>query len=100
MSNELLHLLNFVPVLFYFVGICGHYKNPLYGMWIKIKLQFLAFYTTHVMLYGVVVYCVGCVVPGAGAFEVAVHNSLMSPAFLKDIKGRARLGVQVLLHAI
>ena len=48
-------------------------------------------------VYGVVIYCVGCVVPGAGAFEVAIHNSLMSPTFLKDIKGRARLGVQVLI---
>ena len=29
---------------------------------------------------------------------MAVHNSLMSPTFLKDIKGRARLGVKVLIH--
>ena len=29
---------------------------------------------------------------------MALHNSLMSPSFLKDIKGRARLGVQVLIH--
>ena len=41
----------------------------------------------------------GCVVPGAGAFEVAVHNSLLSPTFLKTVSGRARLGVQVMqLH--
>ena len=29
---------------------------------------------------------------------MALHNSLMSPSFLKDIKGRARLGVQVLIR--
>ena len=40
---------------------------------------------------------VGCVIPGAGAFEVALHNSLVSPDFLKNIKGRARLGIQVLI---
>ena len=38
----------------------------------------------------------GCVVPGAGAFEVALHNSLLSPTFLKTVSGRARLGVQVI----
>jgi len=39
---------------------------------------------------------IGCVIPGAGAFEVAVHNSLLSSTFLKTVSGRARLGVQVL----
>ncbi|CAB4068960.1 CCT6 [Lepeophtheirus salmonis] len=34
----------------------------------------------------------GCVVPGAGAFEVAVHMSLKDT--INKLKGRARLGVQ------
>ena len=36
---------------------------------------------------------VGSVVPGAGAFEVAVNAALTE--FKKTVKGRARLGVQV-----
>ena len=36
---------------------------------------------------------VGSVVPGAGAFEVAVNAALTE--FKKSVKGRARLGVQV-----
>ena len=35
----------------------------------------------------------GAVVPGAGAFEIAVYSTLME--YKKTIKGRARLGVQV-----
>ena len=35
----------------------------------------------------------GSVVPGAGAFEVAVNAALTE--FKKTVKGRARLGVQV-----
>lgn len=35
----------------------------------------------------------GAVVPGAGAFEVAVYTSLME--YKKSVKGRARLGIQV-----
>jgi len=35
----------------------------------------------------------GSVVPGAGAFEVAVNAALTE--FKKSVKGRARLGVQV-----
>ncbi|XP_065891823.1 T-complex protein 1 subunit zeta-like [Dysidea avara] len=42
----------------------------------------------------------GCVVPGAGAFEVALHNSLLSPTFLKTVSGRARLGVQAYAEAM
>ena len=32
----------------------------------------------------------GCVVPGAGAFEIAAHATLVK--FKDSIKGRARLG--------
>lgn len=69
-------------------------------MWVKIKFHFLTLNTAHVILYQQWLFAIhtGCVVPGAGAFEVAVHNSLMSPTFLKDVKGRARLGVQVLIY--
>ena len=35
----------------------------------------------------------GAVVPGAGAFEIAVHTALMD--YKKTVKGRARLGIQV-----
>ena len=38
-------------------------------------------------------FSVGSVVPGAGAFEVAVNAALTE--FKKSVKGRARLGVQV-----
>ena len=34
-------------------------------------------------------------VPGAGAFEVAAHTALNSQEFLKDVKGRQRLGIKV-----
>ena len=47
-----------------------------------------------VVLYCIITYT-GCVIPGAGAFEIAVHASLMSADFMNTIKGRARLGVQV-----
>ena len=35
----------------------------------------------------------GCVVPGAGAYEVAAHIALKK--YLETVKGRARLGIQV-----
>ena len=35
----------------------------------------------------------GALVPGAGAFEVAVHAKLMD--YKNSVKGRARLGIQV-----
>ncbi len=35
----------------------------------------------------------GCVVPGAGAYEVATHAALKK--YLETVKGRARLGIQV-----
>jgi len=34
----------------------------------------------------------GCVVPGAGAYEVAAHTALKK--FMETVKGRARLGIQ------
>jgi T-complex protein 1 subunit zeta len=39
-----------------------------------------------------------CVIPGAGAFELAVHEHLKSK--IKDIKGRARLGVEAFADAM
>ena len=35
----------------------------------------------------------GAVVPGAGAFEIAIYAALME--YKKSVKGRARLGIQV-----
>ena len=35
----------------------------------------------------------GAVVPGAGAFEIAVYSALMD--YKRTVKGRARLGIQV-----
>jgi len=40
----------------------------------------------------------GCVVPGAGAFEIAAHAELMK--FKETVKGRARLGVQAFADAL
>lgn len=40
----------------------------------------------------------GCVVPGAGAFEVACHRHLLD--FKKTVKGRAKLGVQAMADAL
>jgi hypothetical protein len=34
--------------------------------------------------------CVDCVLPGAGAFEIAAYQELMK--FKNEVKGRARLG--------
>ena len=36
-----------------------------------------------------------CVVPGAGAFEVAAHAALTSNDFLISVQGRAKFGVRV-----
>lgn len=35
------------------------------------------------------------VVPGGGAFEVAVNSALMSPDFMNSVQGRAKFGVKV-----
>lgn len=40
----------------------------------------------------------GCVVPGAGAFELACYEHLMNAA--RNTKGKARLGVEVLAEAM
>jgi len=40
----------------------------------------------------------GCVVPGAGAFEIACHEHLET--FKRTIKGKARLGVEVFSNAM
>lgn len=40
----------------------------------------------------------GCVVPGAGAFEIAAYEALNK--FKLDVKGRARLGVQAYAEAL
>ena len=37
----------------------------------------------------------GSVVPGGGAFEVAVYTALNSPDFLSTVSGRAKFGVKV-----
>ncbi|XP_029637841.1 T-complex protein 1 subunit zeta [Octopus sinensis] len=40
----------------------------------------------------------GCVLPGAGAFEIAAYRELMK--YKEEVKGRARLGVQAYAEAI
>ncbi|TPP62146.1 Chaperonin containing T-complex polypeptide subunit zeta [Fasciola gigantica] len=40
----------------------------------------------------------GCVVPGAGAFEIVAHRELSK--FAEEVKGRARLGVQAFANAL
>ncbi|XP_064620672.1 T-complex protein 1 subunit zeta-like [Lineus longissimus] len=40
----------------------------------------------------------GCVIPGAGAFEIAAYSALMK--FKESVKGRARLGVQAFAEAL
>lgn len=45
--------------------------------------------------------CIGFVVPGAGAFEIAAHACLTSKCKAADgIKGRQRLGVQAFADAL
>ncbi|CAL8078951.1 unnamed protein product [Calicophoron daubneyi] len=40
----------------------------------------------------------GCVVPGAGAFELVAHRELSK--YAEEVKGRARLGVQAFANAL
>lgn len=40
----------------------------------------------------------GCVIPGAGAYEIAAHAALVK--FKEEVKGRARLGVQAFADAL
>ena len=39
------------------------------------------------------------VVPGGGAFEVAVNAALTSPEFMNSVQGRAKYGVKVCMAA-
>lgn len=41
-----------------------------------------------------------CVVPGAGAFQVACSSHLKSDAFLKTVKGKAKWGVEAFADAL
>lgn len=40
----------------------------------------------------------GCVVPGAGAFEIALHHELLK--YAEDVKGRSKLGVKAFAEAV
>jgi T-complex protein 1 subunit zeta len=42
----------------------------------------------------------GFLVPGAGAFNVALHRHLSHPSFTDTVKGRARLGVKAFADAM
>ncbi|CBF83462.1 conserved hypothetical protein [Aspergillus nidulans FGSC A4] len=42
----------------------------------------------------------GCVIPGAGAFQVACHAHLTSDSFRKSVKGKARWGVEAFADAL
>ncbi|KAL4985009.1 chaperonin Cpn60/TCP-1 family [Aspergillus falconensis] len=42
----------------------------------------------------------GCVIPGAGAFQVACHAHLTSDKFRKCVKGKARWGVEAFADAL
>ncbi|KAL6240080.1 hypothetical protein BDW75DRAFT_196907 [Aspergillus navahoensis] len=42
----------------------------------------------------------GCVIPGAGAFQVACHARLTSDSFRKSVKGKARWGVEAFADAL
>lgn len=53
--------------------------------------------TRSAHLWGLFVV-VECVIPGAGAFEVAASAALMK--FKETVKGRARLGVQAYAEAL
>lgn len=40
----------------------------------------------------------GCLVPGAGAFEVAAHGELLK--YKSEVKGRTQLGVEAFANAL
>jgi T-complex protein 1 subunit zeta len=42
----------------------------------------------------------GCVIPGAGAFQVACHAHLSSDSFRKSVKGKAKWGVEAFADAL
>lgn len=41
---------------------------------------------------------VGCIVPGAGAFEIAAYQELQN--YKNTVKGKARLGIQAFAEAM
>jgi T-complex protein 1 subunit zeta len=43
-------------------------------------------------------FCSGCVVPGAGAFELAANQELLK--FRDEVKGKTKLGVQAYAEAL
>lgn len=43
-------------------------------------------------------HAIGCLVPGAGAFEVAAYLALQK--YKDEVKGRTRLGVQAFAEAL
>lgn len=47
-----------------------------------------------------ILYCIlsECVVPGAGATEIATHRELMK--YKETVKGKARLGIQAFAEAL
>ena len=50
------------------------------------------------MEFDIVVFRIGCVVPGGGAFEIVAHQALSQ--YKEQVKGRARLGVQAFAEAL
>ncbi|KAI6648211.1 T-complex protein 1 subunit zeta-like [Oopsacas minuta] len=41
-----------------------------------------------------------CIIPGAGAFEIAAHSAIIDPEFMNDIKGKAKLGAKAFADAL
>lgn len=50
------------------------------------------------LILTLIIFLIECVIPGAGAFEVAASAALMK--FKETVKGRARLGVQAYAEAL
>jgi Chaperonin GroEL (HSP60 family) len=42
--------------------------------------------------------CAGCLIPGAGAFEIAASQELLR--YKNEVKGKTRLGVQAYAEAL
>lgn len=42
----------------------------------------------------------GCIIPGAGAFEIAAHAAITNQEFLNTIKGKAKLGAKAFAEAL
>lgn len=60
--------------------------------------QSMHFFLFSFVLEAFLLFSSGCVVPGAGAFEVAVADALVKHK--PSIKGRAQLGVQAFADAL